>query len=162
MIRLTRQTDYGIVLLTRMAAEPAQTVHNARELAAVNHLPLPMVSKILKRCAREGLLVSHRGVKGGYGLARRPEDVSVLDVINAFEGPLEITECTVPGRCEHEPGCTVRNNWVTINDAVRVALSSLSLADMARPLLRQGLVTLSPRRGAAVAACTVPPVTENA
>ena len=71
MLRITKQTDYGIVLLTRMAAEPERQL-NAPELAAEAQLPLPTVSKILKLLARDGLLTSHRGVKGGYTLSRPP------------------------------------------------------------------------------------------
>ena len=94
MIRLTRLTDYGIVLLTRMAREDAVPVHAARDLAGGAGLPLPMVNKILKTLTRKGLLESHRGVKGGYSLTRSPGDISVLDVIDATEGPLAITQCS--------------------------------------------------------------------
>ena len=72
MIRMTRLTDYGIVLLSRMAYA-AEEVHNARDLAVDSHLPLPTVNKVLKMLTRKGLLLSHRGAKGGYSLARRPD-----------------------------------------------------------------------------------------
>src|SRR6266851_1279996 len=78
MIRITKQTDYGIVLLTHMAAH-ADRQYNAPDLAAEAHLPLPMASKILKLLAREGVLVSHRGVKGGYSLGRHPQSISMAD-----------------------------------------------------------------------------------
>ena len=78
MLRITKQTDYGIVLLSRMAAEPAR-LFNAPELAAELGLPLPTVSKILKLLARDGVLASHRGVKGGYSLSRPPEAISVAE-----------------------------------------------------------------------------------
>ena len=74
MIRMTKQTDYGFVLLTRLAAEPG-TAMNAPELSAETKLPLPMVSKILKLLVRQGLLASHRGVKGGYALARPAAEI---------------------------------------------------------------------------------------
>ena len=92
MIRITKQTDYGIVLLTHLAAHPDRHF-NAPELAAEARLPLPMVSKILKLLAREGLLASHRGVKGGYSLARPAEEISMAEIIAALEGPIAITEC---------------------------------------------------------------------
>ena len=71
MIRISRLTDYGIVLMSHLAAH-GDRVHNANEVAAEAHLPLPTVSKLLRLLAKEGLLESHRGVKGGYGLAGRP------------------------------------------------------------------------------------------
>src|SRR5436309_2720965 len=107
MIRITKQTDYGIVLLTHLAGAPERRV-NAPELAAETHLPLPMVSKILKLLVRERVLLSHRGVKGGYGLARAPEEISMAEVISALEGPIAITECIDENSgCTHEPFCSV-------------------------------------------------------
>ena len=93
MIRITKQTDYGIVLLTHMAAH-ADRQYNAPDLAAEAHLPLPMASKILKLLAREGVLVSHRGVKGGYSLGRHPQAISMAEIIAALEGPIAITSAS--------------------------------------------------------------------
>ena len=85
MIRMTRLTDYGIVLLTRMARLESTAVHNARDLAGAARLPLPTVNKVLKTLTRKGFLTSHRGVKGGYRLARAAEEISVLDVVTATD-----------------------------------------------------------------------------
>ncbi len=141
MIRITKQTDYGIVLLTHLAAH-ADRQYAAPELAAETRLPLPMVSKILKLLARDGLLASHRGVKGGYSLARPAEEISMAEIIAALEGPIAITECiSVESDCSHEALCPVRSNWQRINLAVRSALEGISLAEMAQPK-KQQLVTL--------------------
>ena len=151
MIRITKQTDYGIVLLTHMAAH-ADRQYNAPDLAAEAHLPLPMASKILKLLAREGVLVSHRGVKGGYGLARDPREISMAEIIAALEGPIAITECIDDvGDCAHERLCPVRSNWHRINEALLQALSGITLAEMVHPLApsSQRLVTLG--RGLAAA-----------
>ncbi len=141
MIRITKQTDYGIVLLTHLGAH-AERTYNAPELSAEARLPLPMVSKILKLLAKEGLLASHRGVKGGYSLSRSPEEISMAEIVAALEGPIAITECiSVESDCTHEAVCPVRGNWHRINEAVRRALEGISLAEMAHPK-RQELVTL--------------------
>ena len=148
MIRITKQTDYGIVLLTHLAAHPDRQ-YAAPELAAEARLPLPMVSKILKLLARDGLLASHRGVKGGYSLARAAEEISMAEIIAALEGPIAITECiSVESDCSHEALCPVRGNWQRINLAVRSALEGISLAEMAQPKMQKPreLVTLG--RGA--------------
>ena len=137
MIRMTRMTDYGIVLLTHCARQKDRPIHTARDLAAESHLPLPTVGKILKALARAGLLASHRGVNGGYALARRPESISVAEIITALEGPVAITECSGEvhdDRCELERMCPVRSNWQRINDVVWEALSRISLAELTRPL----------------------------
>lgn len=137
MIRMTRLTDYGIVLLTHIARHPERLTRNAPELASAAHLPLPTVSKILKILAREGLLVPHRGAKGGFSLARAPEDITVAAIIEALEGPIALTECSSHGGegCGIEPRCPVGSNWRRINRVVTEALSGISLAEMATPLL---------------------------
>lgn len=135
MLRITKQTDYGIVLLTALAEEPARLV-NAPELAQETSLPQPMVAKILKLLARSGILESHRGVNGGYCFARPPEELSVAEVITALEGQIAITECTddTSGLCPQETTCAVRSNWNRINLAIQEALGRISLAEMTGPV----------------------------
>jgi len=134
MLRITKQTDYGIILLARLADEPAR-VRTAGELADATHLPLPMVSKVLKLLARRGILVSHRGVAGGYGLARPPEAVSVAELIDALEGPIALTTCLAhgPGDCDQAGHCPTQGHWHWINAAVHRALQDVTLAQMRRP-----------------------------
>ncbi len=150
MLRITKQTDYGIVLLTRMAGEPERQL-NAPELAAEVQLPLPTVSKILKLLARDGLLVSHRGVKGGYSLAQRPERVTVAAIIASLEGPIAMTECIDdgPDECLQSGHCATQANWQVINRAIRNALEGITLRDMVEPLPQQ-LVQLGSHRVLAV------------
>ena len=135
MIRLSKLADYGIVLLTYFA-QGDKDILTARDLAAQSRLPLPTVAKILKALCRGGLLISQRGVNGGYALARGASDISVVDIIATIEGPIAMTECSVtaPGLCEFEAACPVRSNWRRINDTVVQALAGLSLIDMKQPL----------------------------
>jgi FeS assembly SUF system regulator len=136
MLRVTKLADYGIVLMTYMACPEGPATHNARDLSREVQLPLPMVSKILKSLAREGLLTSHRGIKGGYTLSRRPEETSIAEIIRALEGPIALTECTdrTHGDCGLEQQCPTRGNWHRINSAVRDALQRVTLADMVQPI----------------------------
>jgi FeS assembly SUF system regulator len=132
MIRLSRLSDYGIVLMAFLAEQPPESQHNARDIAHGTQLPLPVVSKILKALAREGLLHSQRGPRGGYALARRPEQISVAEMITALEGPIGLTECTMhPGVCAQESRCHVRKPWQHINHIVRSALAGVTLAQLA-------------------------------
>jgi FeS assembly SUF system regulator len=135
MIRMTRLTDYGIMLLTIFARDAKRPMKSARELASETRLPLPTVSKVLKILARHGLLEAHRGVKGGFTLARGPKDISVAEIIDALEGPIGVTECTAhSGQCDIERHCIVRSNWKKINHAVIDALRGIRLSEMAHPL----------------------------
>ena len=103
-------------------------------MAEATTLPAPVVSKMLKHLAQSGLLASHRGAKGGYALARRPEAVSVAEIIEALEGPIALMECTAgPGHCEQESSCQLREPWQRINRAVESTLDRVTLADLATP-----------------------------
>ena len=134
MLRLSRISDYGIMLLAHLASDPARETHAARELADESGLPLPMVSKILKLLTHGGLLVSHRGTKGGYGLARPAGQIRVTDILSALEGPVTIVECTAgPGHCDHEATCVVRSPLQKINQAIAAALSRVTLAELVHP-----------------------------
>ena len=131
MLRITKQTDYAIVLMTLFGAARPGSVHNARDLSRGVHLPLPTVSKILKALTRADLLLSHRGVKGGYSLANDPREISVVQIIEALEGPIAITECQdAASECGIECTCPTRTNWQRLNGAVRDALATVSLAEM--------------------------------
>lgn len=135
MIRISRLTDYGIVILTHVAAHPDH-VHTATAVAADLRFPLPTVSKLLRRFAREGILVSQRGTNGGYRLARSATEISVAGIIRALEGPIGLTVCKVdsPSICAHEPRCRVRGHWQRINHAIRQALEGITLSEMAAPM----------------------------
>jgi len=131
MIRLTKEADYGIVLLGHIASQPVGHVHTAREVAATSGLPLPMVSKILGSLARGEILTGHRGVGGGYSLDADPGMISVAQVIRAIEGPISMVQCGVePGVCEHETGCPTRINWSRINQQIEHALDQVPISEM--------------------------------
>jgi FeS assembly SUF system regulator len=134
MIRITRQTDYGILLLSQMASQPLEEVHTAKHAAQQSKIPLPMTSKILKALAKAGLLISQRGVKGGYRLAATADQISIGHVIQALEGPFGITECSFnPGACEQEGSCPVQSNWKRISVAMLDALDRIPLSDLVAP-----------------------------
>src|SRR5690625_4308325 len=106
MIRINRETDYGVLILSLMATDPERR-YTASRLVAERGLPQPVVSKILKQLVREGLLVSYRGAKGGYGLARAPETITIADIVAAMEGPISLTYCTDAGppSCQYQDNC---------------------------------------------------------
>ncbi len=134
MFRISRITDYGIVILAQLATQTDDAAHNSRELSDQTQLPAPVVSKILKSLTRAGLLDSVRGSKGGYRLARPPAQISVVQMISALEGPVAMTECAIhPGACSMESSCGLQGPWQRINGAVQDALEKITLADIADP-----------------------------
>ncbi len=135
MLRLSKLTDYGTVIMTFMAHAP-EAVHTARDIASKVHVALPTVSKLLKLLAQEGLLHSYRGASGGYRLARAPRDISVAAIIRSLEGPIGLTECSSsPGLCHQETVCPIRPNWQTINRAILQTLEKTTLEEMAQPVV---------------------------
>ena len=133
MLRVTKLTDYATVVLTVLASAP-DAVASAADLAERAGLEAPTVAKLLKPLAQAGLVEAFRGANGGYRLARAPEDISLIEIVEAMEGPLGMTECSVhAGSCGIEQSCGVRANWRRINDVVADALRGVSLAQMLAP-----------------------------
>ena len=134
MLRVTKLTDYASVVLTVLASDPA-AVLSASELAERAGLEVPTVAKLLKPLAQAGLVEGFRGANGGYKLARDAADISLVEIVEAMEGPLGMTECSVhAGQCGIEDSCGVRANWRRINDVVADALRGASLAQMLGPM----------------------------
>lgn len=134
MLRISRLTDYGTLVMSQMAGTPDR-VFSASDLAGRLGLGAATVSKILKTLARHELVVGVRGQHGGYSLSRPPERITLADIVDALEEqPFGLTECSSQaGICEIELSCRVRGNWRRINDVVRGSLEAVSLADMVQP-----------------------------
>jgi len=133
MLRVSKLTDYATVVMTCLAGS-GDGVLSAQVLAERARLEAPTVSKLLKQLAQAGLVVSTRGINGGYRLARASEKITIADIVTAMEGPIGMTECSAhAGACGHEPHCGVRVNWQRINHAIADALASVTLADMVKP-----------------------------
>jgi FeS assembly SUF system regulator len=131
MLRLSKFADYGTQVMAYMAKDGA--VHSASEAATGLGMAVSTVSKILKMLARENLVVSMMGAKGGYMLARNPKDISMVEIINAMDGPISITECSGVSACTRESLCTTRVNWQGINRVIQEALEKVSLDEMIKP-----------------------------
>ena len=136
MLRVTKLTDYATVVMTVLAARPGEVL-SAPELAEQAGLEAPTVAKVLKPLAAAGLVAGFRGANGGYRLARPAAEITLVEIVEAMEGPLAMTECSVhDGQCGIEASCGVRANWRRINDVVADALRGVSLAQMLGPAPR--------------------------
>ena len=152
MLRMSKLTDYGTLVLAQLAAQ-RDGVASAGQVADATRIGQPTVSKLLKSLTRAGLVVSARGAQGGYALARPAESISAAQIIDALEGPVAITECSsADGCCELEEYCRVGLAWQRINRSIREALQKVSLADLqtrpqplSPPDLKAGLSAAAPR-----------------
>lgn len=134
MLRISKLTDYGTLVLSTMASAP-DTQFSATELAQKLGLNTTTVSKLLKSLTRAELLNSQRGAHGGYQLAKAIDQISALEIIRALEGPVALTECSTDhNECEIAAACKMQSKWQIINFAIRRALSELSLADLSKPV----------------------------
>ena len=134
MLRISKLTDYAVIILGHMAKAPGKT-YAATDLAETAGVAGPTVSKVLKVLARAEVLTSTRGARGGYQLARAPEKTTVASIIHALEGPIALTECGLNHtQCEQLSFCHVRGNWSVLNRAIQAALEAVTLADMASPM----------------------------
>ncbi len=132
MLRISKLTDYGTVVLAHLAREPGH-VCSAAGVSEATGIAVPTVRKLLKSLGRAGLVTSTRGANGGYELARPAQRISAADVIDALEGPVSITECSGnDSHCDYESTCSVGYSWQRINVAIRRALEDVSLVDLLR------------------------------
>lgn len=132
MLRLSKLTDYAVVVLVRLSDEAGGTVQTTPGIAAATGVPEPTVAKVLKAMVGSGLVVSQRGARGGYRLSRPLSATPIRDVIEAIDGPIALTSCVEGGigGCEAAALCPVHGRWDVVNDAVREALASITLAEM--------------------------------
>ncbi len=144
MLRISRLTDYASIVLAHLARTPGD-VQPAARIADRTHLALPTVSKLLKTLARGGLVESFRGPQGGYTLARPAHSISAAQIIDAIEGPVAITECSLEdSQCCIESFCTIAQNWQHINQTIRQALERVSLAQLAGSQAHEKLAMAMP------------------
>ncbi len=133
MLRLSKMADYGTVVMTALVHEP-QRSRSAAEIAAAIDVPVTTVSKILKVLAKGGLVMSVRGARGGYRLARPASEITMVDIVAVMDGPIGMTECSVtPGLCSKEKACVARANWMRINQVVLGVLQGITLDQMILP-----------------------------
>ena len=144
MMRINKLTDYGIVVMTEMATSNMNKIHTARGISESTNIPLPTVTRLLKTLSSNDLLDSQRGSQGGYNLAKPSDKISIANIIEIFEGPISLTECSTNScECSYESNCSVEEPWQKINDTVKNALESISLNEMAGNSNNENLIGLS-------------------
>lgn len=132
-MRLSSMADYAVVTMSAAARHCGGTRVSAAELAAETGLPVPTVQKLVSRLTAAGLLRSTRGVGGGLKLARPAAAITLADIIEAVEGPIALTQCVDDSRsdCGLNASCAVKPHWPVVNEALRGALSQVSLIRLA-------------------------------
>jgi Rrf2 family protein len=147
MLRLSKKADYALIAMKHLALRPDQAAASAREIAEQYDIPVELMAKVLQRLAREGLLASHQGTRGGYQLSRSPSAISVADVIQAVDGPLAVTACaTDEENCEQFSKCSVRDPLWKIKERILLALQMCSITELAADVSEPALISLTVHR----------------
>jgi Rrf2 family protein len=132
MLRLSKKADYALLAVRHMAAHADGGSLSARELAETYDIPPELLAKVLQKLVRARLLLSHQGIRGGYGLGRPAEAISVADVIQTIDGPLTVTACSdADHSCEQYAKCNIRDPLWRIKDRIVSAMAATSIADLA-------------------------------
>jgi Rrf2 family protein len=132
MFKVSRRADYATRVLVSLAAEPHGTTLSAAELSARTDVPQPFIHKVAQDLARAGLIRTTAGTSGGAALLRSADSITLLDVIEAIEGPLCLNVCLVgPGACPRDATCLVHPAWVHIQSALNRELAAYSIGELA-------------------------------
>jgi len=130
MLRFTKRADYGLMAIHYIAVQSAHGSVSAKKIAEEFRIPPELLAKILQRLAKQGLIVSHNGPKGGYVLARQPDAISVGQVVRALEGPLKIVSCYEDDSCPQIERCNIRRPVQKIQTAITSMLDAMSLSEL--------------------------------
>jgi FeS assembly SUF system regulator len=137
LFKINKLTDYAAIVALSLSDYPRVSC-SAAEVSQRTGIAYPTVSKVLKLLLESGLVTSHRGVRGGYVLARSLDQISLAQLVEAIEGGLSVTSCcTDTGECMRVESCGTKNNWQLVNRSLNVLFQSISLQDMS------GTMTLS-------------------
>jgi Rrf2 family protein len=131
-LNLMRKSDYSILAMIYVARRDGDGLSQARQIAAEMDIPYKFLTQILANLVAEGLLEATRGPAGGYRLARPGAQITLLDVVEAAEGPAAVTDCALrEGPCEVAQPCAVHDTWVRAQGALARELASTTLAELA-------------------------------
>jgi len=135
MLKLTKKSDYGLIALRHLAADPRKQTATAKEIADAYHIPPPLLAKVLQKLTKDGFLRSEQGAAGGYRLSRPPQLISTLEVIRAIDGPVFLASCFHDGtECDQQQTCTVKEPLRKVHEGILALLANISILDLATDL----------------------------
>ncbi len=151
MLQVTKKVEYGLIALSYISLKAGQPV-SAREIAEKNTIPISLTANILKALAKHNVVVTRRGVTGGYALGKSMRDIRLGDVMRAVEAPMHIAACcreSGGAGCEMDGFCTIKSSVLRLNAQLMSAVAEMSMEEflsLGRPLplvsirgTRQGL-----------------------
>jgi len=146
MLRFTKRADYGLMAIHYIAFHQRERSVNTKRIAEEFNIPTELLAKILQRLAKRGLIVSHNGPKGGYALARAPEEITVGHVVRALEGPIHIVSCMEDLSCPQFPRCNLRRPVQKIQAKISALLDTMTVAELSSEGVLMPLTEVTARR----------------
>lgn len=123
-MRLTMQGEYAIRAMLELARQHDKGLTSAKELASIQDIPQVFLTKILSTLTKSGLVISHRGSRGGIELAKKPSEITLRAIIESIEGPLQLNLCLgEAGLCSRMGTCKVHEVWCRAQEAMARELS---------------------------------------
>ena len=140
MLKISRLADYSVLIMQQLDDADGNNL-SATDLASQTQLSPATVSKLLKQLHEAKLVVSHRGVHGGYQLQRSAEQISLLDMVTAIDGSLALTDCSLAASdCMHQTSCCASGNWQLISNLLSRVLAAVNLRQMSGTMTVDGLL----------------------
>jgi Rrf2 family protein len=132
-MQLTRAADYAVRVMIHLAGLPSGRRASRTDLALAADCPEQFLSKVLQQLTRAGLVVSHRGSTGGFEIPHPGTAATVLDVVEAIEGPIRLNLCLVSRQsCSRQGWCPAHDVWAQAQRAMAAVLQGARIADLAR------------------------------
>jgi Rrf2 family protein len=129
LMEITRQADYAVRAMIHLGSMPPDTRVSSAVISRAQRVPLPFLTKVIAQLVHAGLVTTSRGMGGGVALTRDPEEITLLDILEAVEGPITLNRCLLRGiKCELEPTCPMHDIWIEIQKHLVEKLKQVSLA----------------------------------
>ena len=137
-MKISTKGRYGLRILMDLALHQSEKPRLIRDIAKSQQISEKYISRLVISLRKAGMVRSVRGVNGGFHLAMKPEDITLLNVIEVMEGPLSIVDCvSTPKSCIHSNDCAPREIWCKLNEDIRGLMSGITLADVLASYDRQ-------------------------
>ncbi len=130
MLKLTRKVEYALIALRYMQRKRDRNCASAKEISDLYRIPLPLLSKILQKLSKVGIIQAIQGPHGGYSLNIVPEKLTMKELINILEGPVGIMDCSIDSECIQLKTCNIKNPINEVNNAIIGVLNNITLADI--------------------------------
>ncbi len=137
-MKISTKGRYGLRILIDLAMNESPKPRLLRDIAMSQQISEKYISRLVIDLRRKGLVRSIRGVNGGFHLGKKPQDVTLLDILEAMEGPISIVDCvTAPSKCKRNAHCAARGIWLQLNEGIRGLMGKITLADILEACYRQ-------------------------